>query len=52
MKLLWAAGVLLLSCWRASASTGNNFVSAMLVEDVDFALATNVKKKMFILIPA
>lgn len=30
MKLLWAVSALLLSCWRASASTGKNFVSAML----------------------
>lgn len=45
MKLLWAVSALLLSCWQASASTGKNCVSAMLVEDVDFALTTNIKKK-------
>lgn len=43
MKLLWAVSALLLSCWRASASTGKNSVSAMLVEDVDFAPTTTVK---------
>lgn len=43
MKLLWAVSALLLGCWRANASTGKNFLSAMLVEDVDFALTTNIK---------
>ena len=39
MKLLWAVSALLLCCWRANASTGKkNSVSAMLVEDADFAL--------------
>lgn len=43
MKLLWAVSALLLSCWRANASTGKNFMSAMLVENVDFALFTDIK---------
>lgn len=30
MKLFWAVGALLLGCWRASASTGKNFASAIL----------------------
>lgn len=42
MKLLWAVTALLLSCWRADASTGKNSVSAMLFEDVDFALTANI----------
>lgn len=33
MKLLWAVSALLLSCWRANAFTGKNFVSAMLIDD-------------------
>ena len=41
MKLLWAVCALL-SCWRASASTGKNLQSAMLVE-ADFDLLTDVK---------
>lgn len=41
MKLLWAVCALLLSCWRASASTGKNVQSAMLAED--FALFQGVK---------
>ena len=40
--LIWAVSALLLSCWRADASTGKNCVSAMLVEDVDFAPTTNM----------
>lgn len=43
MKLLWAVCALLLSCWQASASTGKNCVSAILVEDVDFAPTTNIE---------
>lgn len=44
MKLLWAACALLVCCWRASASTGKNSVSAMLVTIVDFVLTSNTKK--------
>lgn len=40
MKLLWAVCALL-SCWRASASTGKTLQSAMLA--VDFSLFTDVK---------
>lgn len=43
MKLLWAVCALLLSCWRASASTGKNVQSAMLAEAADFALFQGVK---------
>lgn len=42
MNLLWAVTALLLSCWRADAFTGKNSVSAMLFEDVDFALTANI----------
>lgn len=34
MKFFWAVCALLLGCWRANASTGKNFASAILVEDV------------------
>lgn len=41
MKFIWAVSILLLSSWQANASTGKIFLSAMLVEDVDFALTTD-----------
>lgn len=42
MKFLWAVSALLLCCSRADASTGKAFMSAMLAEDVDFALITKI----------
>lgn len=47
MNLLWAVSALLLGCWRANASAGKNFLSAMFVEDTDFALTTNIKNVNF-----
>lgn len=46
MKLLLALIAVLLGSWRASASTGKNFVSAILVTGTDFVLTANTDNEI------